>query len=73
MKITYDLSVNAAYIYLTPNPPDGPYHSYPCDPLEVGGEIILDFDISGRLVGIEVLDASRLLTKDLLDLADIIG
>jgi uncharacterized protein YuzE len=32
----------------------------------VGGQINLEFDEAGRLVGIEVLDASRLLPKVLL-------
>jgi uncharacterized protein YuzE len=35
--------------------------TYPCDPMVVNGEINLDFDRDGRLVGVEVLGASRLL------------
>jgi uncharacterized protein YuzE len=38
----------------------------PCDPLEVNGQINLDFDDSGRLIGVEVLDARRLLPGELL-------
>ena len=67
MKITYDASVDAAYIYLTDNPkPDGVARTYSCDPTEVNGEINLDFDTAGRLIGIEVLDASKRLPDRLL-------
>lgn len=67
MKITYDRSVDAAYIQLVDEiDADGVANTYPCDPTEVGGMINLDFDSSGRLVGIEVLDASKLLPRDVL-------
>jgi len=36
---------------------------YPCDPVEVGGMINLDFDENGRLVGVEVLAASSKLPQ----------
>jgi uncharacterized protein YuzE len=72
MKITYDRSVNAAYIYLAVN--QGQVEkTYTCDPIEVGGQINLDFDVSGRLFGIEVLDASHKLPRELLETAEIIG
>ena len=64
MKITYDRSVDAAYIYLTSGiGAGGVAKTYCCDPLEVHGQIHLDFDNQGRLVGIEVLGASRLLPE----------
>jgi len=68
MRITYDKSVDAAYIELT-NGRDNVRsdHMYACDPLEVGGMINLDFDDSGRLIGVEVLDASRKLPLELLE------
>jgi uncharacterized protein YuzE len=43
---------------------------YPCDPVEVGGMINLDFDEQGRLIGIEVLAASSKLPKYLLESAE---
>jgi uncharacterized protein YuzE len=65
VRITYDESVNAAYAYLADEiPPGGVKHVYPCDPLAVNGMINLDFDIEGRLVGIEVLGASVLLAAE---------
>ncbi len=72
MKITYDPLADAAYIYLTPaiNQVD---RTYACDPREVGGQINLDFDALGRLVGIEVLDASHKLPEALLKRAEMIA
>lgn len=67
MKLTYDRSVDAAYIQLAREiPAGGVAKTCPCDPLEVGGEINLDFDAEGRLVGIEILDASKKLPPELL-------
>ena len=67
--------MNAAYIYLTEQPMEygSVTKTYPCDPIEVGGQINLDFDSTGRLVGIEVLDPMRLLPPDLLRKAEISG
>lgn len=41
--------------------------TYGCDPAQVNGQIHLDFDDEGHLVGIEVLDASRLLRPETLN------
>lgn len=71
MRVTYDRSVDAAYIYLAdPIEPGGAAFTYACDPNEVGGMIHLDFSDTGRLLGIEVLAASKLLPGDLLDRAE---
>ena len=60
MKIRYDAAVDAAYIDLRSEGDDFPFgFTYCCDPLEVGGQIHLDFDSQGRLIGIEVLQASK--------------
>ena len=72
MRITYDKSVDAAYIFLEEGPREIK-ETYCCDPVEVGGQINLDFDTSGRLIGIEVLDASKKLPLDLLKKAEVIG
>ena len=67
MRLTYDKSVDAAYIDLTNGKDDRRSdHMYACDPLEVGGMINLDFDDSGRLIGVEVLDASLKLPLEML-------
>jgi len=74
MKVTYDRSVNAAYIYIASAIEQGQVEkTYACDPAETGGQINLDFDVSGRLLGIEVLDASHKLPRELLEAAEIIG
>jgi uncharacterized protein YuzE len=72
IRVTYDKTVDAAYIYLTsealpsgresvPLYQDVPHAQFP-------GEYILDFR-DKRLVGIEVLGASRALPVDLLEMA----
>ena len=64
MKITYDKAADAAYVYLTNGVEAGGIaKTYCCDPVEVNGEINLDFDKHGKLVGIEVLGASKLLPE----------
>lgn len=70
MKLSYDPSVDAAYIYLAETIGPGEVEStYLCDPLEVGSQINLDFDASGRLLGIEVMGASRRLPESALSIA----
>nr|WP_319464096.1 DUF2283 domain-containing protein [Micromonospora sp. RTP1Z1] len=62
---------NAAYVdFVDPHTPPKVVRMYPCDPVEVGGMINLDFDEKGRLLGIEVLAASSKLPQYLLDVAE---
>jgi len=69
--VTFDKEADAAYIYLAESiGTGGVKKTYPCDSREVGGMINLDFDAEGRLVGVEVLDASRLLPDALLQVAE---
>ncbi len=59
MRITYDAHADAAYIYL----------AHVATGLEtrcVDDDIYADFDADDRLVGIEVLDASRRLDLEVL-------
>ncbi len=69
IKISYDKNADAAYIFFEDEA--GIKKTYPCDPKAVNGMINLDFNSSGRLVGIEVVDASKKLAKDILENADI--
>lgn len=72
MRVTYDAVVDAAYIYLTTEiPAGGIARTVPVDPREIDGMINLDFDAEGRLVGIEVLDASRFLGPQFLASAEL--
>jgi uncharacterized protein YuzE len=66
LNIEYDARVDAAYINLATMRPGDAKKTYACDPEEVGGQIQLDFDGSGRLIGIEILHASQMLPKSLL-------
>lgn len=71
MRISYDPSVDAAYIQLADEiGAGGVAFTYGCDPSEVDGMIHLDFDAGGILVGIEVLDASSKLPPEVLARAD---
>ncbi|HCU51563.1 MAG TPA: hypothetical protein DGG94_17485 [Micromonosporaceae bacterium] len=66
MRIEYDKEADAAYIYLvTEIGVGGVAKTVPCDPT-AAGEINLDFDSEDRLIGIEVLDASKRLSRSLL-------
>lgn len=72
MRLKFDPEANAAYIYLLPSettPPSA--RTVPVDPIEVRGEINLDFDRDGKLIGIEILDAKRFLDSALLDDEDL--
>lgn len=57
MRTEYDKEADAAYIYL----------EYPVEkaakPVKVSDRIILDFDANHKLVGVEVLDASEVLSS----------
>lgn len=62
MKIEYDKDANAAYIYIVENiAVDEAVKT-----IELNDNIILDFDKNGKLLGIEVLNASKVLNKELL-------
>ncbi len=62
MKIEIDKEADAAYIYAKREIEEGEV----AKTIEVNESIILDFDASGKLIGIEVLHASKNLTKDFL-------
>jgi uncharacterized protein YuzE len=67
VNVAYDRKADAAYIRLGGSAEkEAVAFTYPCDPAEVNGQIHLDFDGEGRLIGIEVLDASRLLRDEVL-------
>jgi uncharacterized protein YuzE len=68
LRVTYDESVDAAYIYLQAEIGSGGSARTIClDPIEVGGMVNLDVDADGRILGVEVLAASKLLPVELLD------
>lgn len=68
MKLTHSKETDAAYIYFEDDTNVRVKSTFPVDP--EAGEIFLDFDEYGYLVGIEILDASNKLSKMLLDTAE---
>jgi uncharacterized protein YuzE len=72
VRITYDPAANAVYIHLTADPLTPGRTSIPADPPEgVQAFIVLDWK-DDRLLGIEILDATRHLHDDLLQAAEIL-
>lgn len=70
MRITYDKTVDAAYIYIVDSISPGEVEiTYTCDPKEAG-MINLDFDKNGRLLGIEILGASKKLPPEVCNSAE---
>jgi uncharacterized protein YuzE len=58
MKVTYDKEADAAYIYLKKTSPGEAKET-----IELNENIILDFDSQNRLIGIEILAASKVVPK----------
>jgi uncharacterized protein YuzE len=70
IRITYDAKADAAYIYLADViEPGAAVRQAVTEPLG----LILDFDVQDKLLGIEVLKASRVLREDTLSEAEQIG
>ena len=71
MKLTYDPEADAAYIYVADRIAAGEVRqTHPCELEGVSGSINLDFDASGRLLGIEVLGAKTVLPAEALKKAE---
>jgi len=62
MKIEYDKEIDAAYIYIEDEIKDGEVSKT----IELNENIIADFDDEGKLLGVEILNASRVLKKNVL-------
>ena len=58
MKVNYDRQADAAYIYLKKIAPGEVKHT-----IEMDKNIILDFDSQKKLVGIEILSASKVIPE----------
>ena len=68
MRILYDRQTDTAYLVLSDDGEKSRTHA--CDPMEVNGEINLDFGVDGELMGLEVMQARRMLPADLLAAAE---
>ena len=72
MRVSYDPEADAAYIYLTDEPLMPGRDTVPCATPggAPGREGMINMDFrEGKIVGLEVQDASRWLHQDLLDTA----
>jgi uncharacterized protein YuzE len=70
MKITIDFQADAAFIFINDEiPPGGAPRSEICDFEIKDGAVILLFSPEDRLVGLEILGASRLLPLEVLEKA----
>ncbi len=63
MKFEYDQEADAGYIYLKYPLEDGECKKTE----EISENIILDFDTSGKLIGVEILNASKVVNKKVLE------
>ena len=64
MRVTYDKSANAVYIYV--KAPIKAGEAVKQVVVDSKDNIILDFDKKGKLLGVEVLDACETLSPELL-------
>lgn len=62
MKLEYNKEVNAAYLYLEHPIKKGAVKKT----IELNENIILDFDKVGKLLGVEILNASKVMNKKVL-------
>lgn len=62
MKLTYDKEVDAVYVYLVRHIKRGESKRN----VKVNENIILDFNDKGKLLGMEILNARKMLKKETL-------
>ena len=62
MKFEYDKEVNAAYAYMGHPIKNGEVKKT----IELNENIILDFDKKGKLLGMEILNASKVMNRKVL-------
>ncbi|MCM6763019.1 DUF2283 domain-containing protein [Rathayibacter sp. ZW T2_19] len=71
MRITYDPTADAAYVMIADRIADGAAVQQ-LDPIVTPGglgEVVLDFDAGGRLLGVEILNAREVLPGSVIDAA----
>lgn len=70
MRIEFDSSANAAYLSIESHIPAGSAVENVVVGRNGQGDIVLDFDAGGRLLGVEVIGATELLSQAVLAAAD---
>ncbi len=63
MKLEYDKEVDAAYIYIKYPIKEGEAEKT----IELNDDLIVDFDKNDKLIGIEILNASKVIGKNILE------
>jgi uncharacterized protein YuzE len=66
---THDTNSDCAYFYVAPSIADGEAVEQVVVEREGRGDIVLDFDSAGRLLGVEIVGALALLTAETLETA----
>ena len=70
MWIEYDTEANAAYVHLETDTLDGAAVENVVIERPGHGDVVLDFDADGRLLGVEVIGATELLRAATLEAAN---
>jgi uncharacterized protein YuzE len=70
LRVTYDGEANAAHVELEDDVADGTAVENVVVERPGRGDIVLDFDADGRLLGVEVIGATELLRTTVLDTAE---
>ena len=66
MELKYDPSVDAAYIKLSKGIPIKKTDSFSIEGIIPFGDINIDFNATDEIVGLEILNASKYLSNDIL-------
>ena len=70
MRMTFDPEADAAYLYIADEIPNGAAVENLVVERKGKGDIVLDFDATGHLLGVEIIGAEALLDPDILAAAD---
>lgn len=71
MRVTHDVEADAAYVYLVDGIGRGEVaNSHVADIALTNAALTVDFDVNGRVLGIEVLGASKVLRPETLQAAE---
>ncbi len=70
VRIELDVEVDAAYLYLTDSEAAGAAVEQVVVDRAGRGDVVLDFDADGRLLGVEIIGASQLLHPSSLSAAE---
>ncbi|MFI5958413.1 DUF2283 domain-containing protein [Cryptosporangium sp. NPDC051539] len=70
MRITVDAEANAAYVEIAPDVQDGDAVEQVVIERPERGDVVLDFDAAGHLLGVEIIGANELLRRSVLAKAE---